>query len=67
MAKDCIISIDQGTTGSRVYVFDSKGEVLAQEYEEFRQYYPQLLALFGPTPQMKLRLQTEIRTLLGIK
>ena len=40
MAKNCIISIDQGTTGSRVYVFDSKGKILAQEYEEFRQYYP---------------------------
>ena len=40
MSKDCILSIDQGTTGSRVYVFDNKGKILAQEYEEFQQYYP---------------------------
>ncbi len=40
MAKDCILSIDQGTTGSRVYVFDATGRILANEYEEFTQYFP---------------------------
>ncbi len=35
-----IITIDQGTTGSRVFLINREGKVIASEYEEFRQYYP---------------------------
>lgn len=35
-----LIAIDQGTTGSRVYCFDSSGAVLASAYREFTQHFP---------------------------
>lgn len=35
-----ILSIDQGTTGSRAFIFDSKGQSVASAYKEFTQYYP---------------------------
>jgi len=35
-----ILSIDQGTTGSRCYIFDAKGIVVASAYREFPQYFP---------------------------
>ena len=38
--KKYILSIDQGTTGSRAFVFDGLGRVKAQAYQEFKQYYP---------------------------
>ncbi|MCR4337542.1 MAG: glycerol kinase GlpK [Candidatus Omnitrophica bacterium] len=36
-----ILAIDQGTTGSRAFIFNSKAQVIAQAYREFKQYYPQ--------------------------
>lgn len=36
-----LLCIDQGTTSSRAIIFDSKGEVIACEQEEFQQLYPQ--------------------------
>ena len=35
-----VLSIDQGTTGSRALVFTSDGRLLASSYEEFAQYFP---------------------------
>ena len=35
-----ILAIDQGTTGSRAYIFDQKGNIVASEYREFEQYFP---------------------------
>ena len=35
-----ILSIDQGTTGSRAIVYDKNGKKIASSYEEFRQYFP---------------------------
>ena len=35
-----ILSIDQGTTGSRAIVYDKNGEKIASSYEEFKQYFP---------------------------
>ncbi len=35
-----IVSIDQGTTGTRSYVFDSKLKVVASHYQEFTQHFP---------------------------
>ncbi len=40
MQKKYILAIDQGTTGSRVYIYDFLGNVVANEYEEIKQYYP---------------------------
>lgn len=40
MATPFIITIDQGTTGSRVFLISAKGEVLSSAYEEFPQYFP---------------------------
>lgn len=40
MATPFIITIDQGTTGSRVFLISERGEVLASTYEEFTQYFP---------------------------
>jgi len=38
--KKYILSIDQGTTGSRAFIFDAHGRVIASAYQEFKQYYP---------------------------
>lgn len=41
MLKKYILAIDQGTTGTRAFVFDGKqGKSLASDYQEFRQYFP---------------------------
>ncbi len=41
MAEPFLITIDQGTTGSRVFLINHRGETLASAYEEFTQYFPQ--------------------------
>ena len=42
--KQYVLSIDQGTTGSRAFIFEAsglgKGKIVASAYKEFRQYYP---------------------------
>ncbi|MFI2812822.1 glycerol kinase GlpK [Microbulbifer zhoushanensis] len=35
-----ILSVDQGTTGTTAFVFDSHGRLLGRSYSEFPQYYP---------------------------
>lgn len=40
MAKPFIITIDQGTTGSRVFLLSERGEVISSAYEEFTQHFP---------------------------
>ena len=40
MAAGCVLTIDQGTTGSTVLVVDHAGQVLSRCYSEFTQYYP---------------------------
>jgi glycerol kinase len=35
-----ILAIDQGTTGSRAFIFDRQARVLAGAYQEFTQYFP---------------------------
>ena len=40
MSKKYILSIDQGTTGSRAFIFDSRGQIVESAYREFRQYFP---------------------------
>ena len=35
-----ILAIDQGTTGSRAFVFDKGGRIVSSAYKEFRQIYP---------------------------
>ncbi|MDD5270444.1 MAG: glycerol kinase GlpK [Candidatus Omnitrophica bacterium] len=35
-----ILSIDQGTTGSRAYIFDKPGRIVSSAYKEFKQIYP---------------------------
>ena len=37
---DIILSIDQGTTGTRVLVVDRRGRIIGSAYSEFKQYYP---------------------------
>ena len=36
-----IVAIDQGTTGTRCILFDRRGQIVAAEYEEHEQIYPQ--------------------------
>jgi len=36
-----ILSIDQGTTGTTVLIFDHSGVVIGKGYAEFKQHYPQ--------------------------
>lgn len=35
-----ILAIDQGTTGSRAFIFDARGRIVSKSYKEFKQYYP---------------------------
>lgn len=41
MAKNYILSIDQGTTGSRAFIIDEQGKIISQDYSEFTQIFPQ--------------------------
>ncbi|MDF1764583.1 MAG: FGGY family carbohydrate kinase, partial [Oleibacter sp.] len=36
-----ILSFDQGTTSSRVMIFDAHGQVVATAQQEFAQHFPQ--------------------------
>lgn len=36
-----ILSIDQGTTGTTVLIFNHSGQVVGKSYSEFKQHYPQ--------------------------
>ena len=38
--KKFIISIDQGTTSSRVILFDNKAKIVFKSQFEFKQYFP---------------------------
>jgi glycerol kinase len=40
MDKKYILAVDQGTTGSRVILFNHEGEVTCSAYREIRQIYP---------------------------
>lgn len=40
MKKNYILALDQGTTGSRAFLFDARGRVVAGDYKEFTQYFP---------------------------
>ncbi len=40
MSKNYILAIDQGTTGSRAFIFDARGKIVAKSYKEFTQYFP---------------------------
>lgn len=40
MTAKYVLAIDQGTTGSRAFIVDARGKVVAQSYQEFKQYYP---------------------------
>ncbi|VAX36690.1 Glycerol kinase [hydrothermal vent metagenome] len=40
MRKGYILALDQGTTGSRAFLFDEKGGVVGSSYREFTQYFP---------------------------
>lgn len=39
--KKFIMAIDQGTTGTRVILFDRSGDIKASAYHEIKQYYPE--------------------------
>ena len=41
MADPYILSIDQGTTGTRSVCYDQSGQPVAKAYREFKQYYPE--------------------------
>jgi glycerol kinase len=40
MKKKFILALDQGTTGSRAFLFNQDGVVHASAYKEFKQYFP---------------------------
>ncbi|HEY0320703.1 MAG TPA: glycerol kinase GlpK [Pyrinomonadaceae bacterium] len=41
MAEGFVLAIDQGTTGTKVLIFDHDGSVRGLSYSELAQYYPQ--------------------------
>lgn len=41
MADGFVMAIDQGTTGTKVLIFDADGSIRGLSYSEFTQYYPQ--------------------------
>ena len=40
MSKKYILSLDQGTSGSRSFLYDLESNVIDSEQKEFKQYYP---------------------------
>jgi glycerol kinase len=40
MHQKYILAVDQGTTGSRVIIFNHEGEIINSAYQEIKQYYP---------------------------
>ena len=40
MKKQFILALDQGTTGSRAFLFDAQGRIVSSAYKEFKQYFP---------------------------
>lgn len=38
--KPHLLAIDQGTTGTRAFIFDAQGRLKSSSYQEFRQYFP---------------------------
>jgi glycerol kinase len=40
VAEGYILAIDQGTTGTKVIIFDQEGHVRSRAYSEFTQHYP---------------------------
>ncbi len=40
MSEGYVLSIDEGTTGTTVLIFDHDGQVRARAYSEFTQHYP---------------------------
>ena len=57
----CVLSIDQGTTGSRAILFDRDGRERGRAYREFRQYYPRP----GEVEHDPLELWESVRTVVG--
>jgi glycerol kinase len=41
MAEKYVMALDQGTTSSRVIIFNNKGEIVSKAQKEFPQHYPQ--------------------------
>jgi glycerol kinase len=41
MKAGYVLAIDQGTTGTKVIIFDHEGSVVSRAYSEFTQHYPQ--------------------------
>lgn len=41
MAEKYVMALDQGTTSSRVIIFNQKGEIVSKAQSEFQQFYPQ--------------------------
>lgn len=41
MAEKYVMALDQGTTSSRVIIFNKKGEIVSKAQTEFEQYYPE--------------------------
>jgi glycerol kinase len=41
MADGYVLAIDQGTTGTKVLIFDQEGSIRGWSYSEFTQHYPQ--------------------------
>src|SRR5216683_2252096 len=40
MMADVVLAIDQGTTGTTVFVVDGRGQIRGRAYAEIRQFYP---------------------------
>lgn len=40
MSEKYVMALDQGTTSSRVIIFNKKGEIVSKAQTEFEQYYP---------------------------
>lgn len=41
MKKPVLLSIDQGTTGTKILFIDQKGSVVSESYQKHTQIYPQ--------------------------
>lgn len=66
-AETFVLSIDQGTTGSRAILYNSHGRAIRSAYQEFRQYYPKPGWVEHDPEEIWASVRSVIQKVVGLK